>query len=133
MSHRTISLEDLRTIPEAMEIFLSDDQERFNQMLFEIGFDIERGVEMEVVLHRPMVHSREVMGPRWIGEERSDAEWMASPHCTLENKLVQIGIKDVAFQRELVAMSTAPNYTAMFVDHIKTEVKSRKKKKEVNE
>jgi len=131
MTHRAISMEDLRAVPEAYKVFMEGSHQDFMDLLYSIGFDTKKDIEVETVFHRPMVHSREVACPRWIGEERSDPEWMASPYCTLENKLVQIGKKDVTFQKELVEMGTFPNYTAMFVDHIKdnTKTKSRKTNK----
>lgn len=129
MAHRTISLEDIRTIPDAMELFKSGDIAAFNAMLYDIGFDLERGVDMEIVLHRPMTSQKEVFGPRWVGHERVDPEWMNSGNASQLNKLERLGIVDPEFQKELVAMSATPNYTAMFIDHLIDNQKPKKKTK----
>lgn len=128
MAIRTISLEDIRSVPEAHKVLLSGDETLFKELLFSIGFDVERDIEMEVVTHRPMVHQKEITGPRWIGHERRDDEWMKSKHCTQENRLEKVGTTDLAFQRELVAMGSLPNYTAMIISHIKGAEGKQKQK-----
>lgn len=124
--HRTISLEDIRSVPEAYAVFLSGDEAAFNKMLYDVGFDIERDVDLEVVEHRPMVSTQIVLGPRWVGHERRDEEWMSGPHCTWENRLEKIGTTDLGFQKELVAMGNLPNFTAMIISHI-SESKPKQK------
>ena len=126
--HRIISLVDLRSVPEAREIMESLDYAAWYRLLHDIGFDVSREIEMEVVAHRPMSSQEVVTCPRWVGHERKDAEWVESIHCTFENKLERIGITDLAFQRELVAMGATPNYTAMFIDHIRQSSKKKNNK-----
>jgi cobalamin biosynthesis Co2+ chelatase CbiK len=126
--HRIISLVDLRSVPEAREIMEANDAAAWYRLLHDIGFDVNRDIEMEVVAHRPMTSQEVVTCPRWVGHERRDDVWMASEHCTFENKLEVIGIKDLAFQRELVAMGATPNYTAMFIDHIRQSSKKKNNK-----
>lgn len=137
MAIRTISMEDIKFVPEAFEILVASSKQTdvekgktaFMEMLHDIGFDIERGVEMEVVKHRPMVHQKEVECPRWVGHERRDPEWMNSKHCTQENRLEVIGCTDLAFQKELVQMGQMPNFTAMFISHIQGVSKVKQKQK----
>jgi hypothetical protein len=126
--HRTISLEDLRSVPQAMEVLEGNDMAAFYTMLHDIGFDVNREIEMEVVAHRPMVHQEIVICPRWVGHERKDDEWMKSKSCSFGNKLEKIGTTDLAFQKELVAMGATPNYTAMFIDHIRQSSKKKNNK-----
>lgn len=121
--HRAISIIDLLIFDEVKEILKNGDEKAFEELLFEIGFDINKHIHYQICLHRPMSYmaadKKPIESARWIGEERRDREWMESEYCTYDNKLELIGITDLGFQKELVGMSQPPNFTAMACNHLK--------------
>jgi hypothetical protein len=117
--HRVISYEDLLSFPESKEILMDGNETRLYGLLYDIGFDINKEVEYQNCLHRPMIHNLPVEGVRIFGTERTDKEWMKSTYCTMENKLEQTGMKDVALLREMLNMMKVSNFTSEIIDHIK--------------
>lgn len=121
MAQRSISLEDIKTVPEAFAMVVDKRVDDFYITLFDIGFDTEKDIVLEKCVHRPLVHNNEVETYRWVGTERRDAAWMTSEWCTMENRLEVAGMKDPGFQRELIRMSRLPNFTQMIIDHVNGE------------
>lgn len=121
--HRIISVIDLLSCAESKEILKNEDEKAFEQLLFDIGFDINQHIDYQICLHRPMSYlaadKHPVEAGRWIGVERKDSAWLESEHCTYDNKLEIIGTKDLEFQKELVAMSQPPNFTLNICEHLK--------------
>lgn len=120
---RWISIVDLLSFEESKEIVQSGSDKEFKELFFNIGFDITREIEYQMCLHRPMVYMAAQKAPiltiRWVGHERRDKMWMQSEYCSWENKLEELGTRDLAFQKELVAMGQFPNFTSMILEHIR--------------
>lgn len=121
---RYISIYDLLSYEDSKRIVMSGDSEAFKKLLHDIGFDTKEDIEMQECLHRPMVfiaaNKTPVYGLRFVGEERTDDEWVKSGHCSHENKLRIIGRTDVGFQRELLNMCSYPKFTLMACDYLKS-------------
>ena len=58
----------------------------FNKLLFSLGIDINKPVELqENLIHRNRLN-KVVLCPRWVGTERTDEEWLQSPYSSHEAK-----------------------------------------------
>lgn len=117
--HRAVSVYDLMQFEKSREVLLNWDESKFLDILFEIGFDLEREIEKQVVNHRPLTTNKEFFGVRWVGEERKDKDWMESDYCTPDNKLEAIGVIDLELQRELLDMARFPQWTQRAMDYMK--------------
>jgi|SRR5690606_24015844 len=119
--HRALSFYDINKVPEAEEVFVSGDEVKIMNMLFDVGFDIKRPIEQQYCLHRAMTNNQVVEGWRFVGTERKDEEWLRSEYCTRENKLEVVGAKDFHLLKDLIVLDKRPNFTQMIVDHMQGE------------
>lgn len=117
---RYISAFDLLSVEEAKEIVANDDYTKFYDLLFDIGFDINREIEFQEVYCRSLINHNIICLGRWIGFERVDKEWINSEYCTFENKLLYR--EDKSMVMELAKMSNVPNFTGMLVEHIEENI-----------
>lgn len=46
-----------------------------DKILFKYGLDIENNIDYQVVIHRTF-SGLKVYGPRWVGNQRTDKEWL---------------------------------------------------------
>lgn len=120
MTIRYISVFDLLSVKEAKEIVANDDYTRFYDLLFDIGFDINREIEFQEVYCRSFINHNIICLGRWIGFERVDEEWINSEYCTFENKL--LCREDKSMVMELAKMSNVPNFTGMLIEHIEENI-----------
>jgi len=116
---RYISYYDLLSFEESKEILHTGDEGRLYELLFDIGFDINKEITVENLWHRAMGTKKPFLGGRFVGTERTDKEWMACEWCTTENKREQLGILDVSLLRDILEMSKEGNFTAQIIEHIK--------------
>lgn len=127
---RWISVTDLISFPDSKKIVLEGDEDKFAELLHDIGFDIEKGYEFEECLHRPMVFKgvdkQPIMGWRIVGTERRDNQWMMSGYASMENRLEKVGEKDVSLLKDMLDMSKQTNFTAMMIDDMKNNSKGNK-------
>lgn len=119
---RAVSVYDLLTFERSREAILNDDYAEFYNILNELGFDIDRDIDIQKCFHRPLTTPNKVKeGARWVGTERTDQEWVESEYCTEENKLKLLGLKDYAFAKELEMMGSLPQFTQRAMDYLRTE------------
>lgn len=121
MAVRWVSVFDLLQFERSREAILNDDFTEFYNILYEIGIDIDKEIDVQYVTHRPLSTKTPFTGLRWVGEERRDKEWLESEWCTRENKLELLGAKDVSFLKEIIEMSKLPQFTQRAMDHLKGE------------
>lgn len=110
MAVRSISLFDACAVKGAREAILQDDLGTFYDMLYHVGFDIDREIEFQDVFCRSMLHPRFITKGRWVSFERRDEDWLNNSLCTLENRLTVVAGKDPSLAKDLEEMSTLPNF-----------------------
>jgi hypothetical protein len=60
--------------------------EEFKQILFQAGMDIRQPIELqENILHRNRMN-KTVQCDRWVGNERTDREWVYSGYASKESR-----------------------------------------------
>lgn len=74
------------------------DEKTLSLALFSSGMDIKKGYTYEVCEHRPLSQNQPVFSGVYIGNERTDDEWLRSGNASLE---VQIETADPALRAEL--------------------------------
>lgn len=119
---RYISTFDLLSNDEAKKIVVNEDYTKFYDLLFDIGFDINKEVFWEEAYCRSMISHNIICLGRWVGFERRDSEWLCSEYCTLENRILANGKKDPSLMLELSSMSKTANFTGILLDNIEREV-----------
>ena len=117
MATRWVSLYDLLHIPKAKEAALSEDYAALYDLFHELGIDINQEIEWQDVNCRSMIDNSICFG-RWVGEERTDQEWLDSRECTFENRKEQAGKKDIHLRIIMERMSEYPNFTRMAMKHM---------------
>lgn len=115
--YRWLSLFDILSIEEMKEIIVNEDYWSFYEALNQAGFDINKDIDFESCYHR-RVTGEVVYGPRLIGEERLDPEWIGSGHASEEAWKASIGKRDVSLLRELEEMSKESNFTGELIAHL---------------
>lgn len=121
MATRYVSMVDLLSIPEMKEIIMNADKPAFMKAMWDSGFDTVYGLMYQVCWHRPFFSNIPIYTGRFVSEERSDANWVNSEHCSLEKRLEHYGKYDPELQKDLVALSAMPNFTSMFIEHVKRQ------------
>lgn len=118
MEIRYISLYDLLSFDESKEIVKNNDFSGFYKLLHDVGFDINSEIEFQDVYCRSMIDHRIICLGRWVGFERSDREWLESEYCTLNNRIMIAGRKDLHLMLEMERMMRTANFTGMIIDHM---------------
>jgi hypothetical protein len=77
---------------------VQSDERTLSLALFSSGMDIKKGYTYEVCEHRPLSQNQAVFSGVYIGNERTDDEWLRSGNASLE---VQIETSDPALRAEL--------------------------------
>ena len=121
MAVRWISGFDLLSFKEAKDIVTSEDYTKFYDLMYDIGFDINKDFEFEEKYCRSMLDHKVICLGRWVGVERIDKEWVGSPYCTLENRIEMAGTRDGSLMLEMSAMCNVPNFTGMLVKSLEDE------------
>src|SRR5699024_1973400 len=114
---RHISIVDLMHHQKSKQAIVDGDKQEFYNILFQIGFDISRGVESRECLHRPLcykgVDNRVVKSVRWEGWERTDEAWLESPWVSEDMKDQLVVFRDLSLYQEMRGMSKYPKWSAM--------------------
>lgn len=122
MAVRAISIVDLLSFEESREIVRRGDEDALRELLYNIGFDVEYGWDYQICLHTPHIHKGSGKGPvytmRIVGEERYDEEWLNSEHCSREQRMAHLWLKDRGLVEELERLSHTPNWTGMLIEHL---------------
>lgn len=108
---KSVSVYDLQLIPELAHFSIFDflnpqNDATVNPFLYEMGVDVERGLEYTCSYHRTLSKQAKV-GYVITGEMRSDKEFLLSPWCSSEDRLIAAGRVDISLARELGAMMNA--------------------------
>lgn len=75
-----------KVMPNITYDWIDNNQEKFKQMLYELGADVNRYIEkQENVTHRNRFNEI-VTCDRYVCDERTDKEWIESPYSSQEAK-----------------------------------------------
>lgn len=88
--------------------------------LWELGIDVENfAVVEQVIWHRPLSAptNSPIYATRWIGQERTDKEWIDSGFASKEARLATANFSDLA--TEIEKLGRQSNFTAEIVQHMK--------------
>lgn len=79
-----VSLSEIQTVaPWVTEDFIENNKEVFDKMLFDLGIDMNYPYETQVVTHRNRFNNL-ITCPRYVGNERTDPEWINSTYASVE-------------------------------------------------
>lgn len=124
MTPRNMSFSDLAKIPSAVKIMQTDSKEEVDNLLYQYGYDIKVGYEIEDKYHRSLTSNEVVFGPYIMGYERQDQDWLDSGFASMEARMEAVtdpslrdtlielnrtGSADKTFQNEEVAKSVLKN------------------------
>ena len=108
--HKALDLTPQDTIPN--EVLLC--------YLWDLGIDTQHHAVIEQeVWHRPLAATTKapVFATRWVGQERSDYEWINSGYASTEARLDNAKFSDLA--DEIRMLSRQSNFTAEILTHVK--------------
>lgn len=108
---------DMLTIPEVKDILLSDDMAEIYKLLHDVGFNIDREISVDSCYHR-LVNKQIVFGPRFVGSERFDKEWLESGYASEDVWKKEIGKRDVSLLKEIEILGKTSNFTGQIMDHL---------------
>ena len=82
-----VSLSKIQTVVNwVTEEFIEENPEVFKEMLYDLGMDVYNYPwETQVVTHRNRFNNI-ITCPRYVGNERTDAQWINSGYCSVEAK-----------------------------------------------
>lgn len=116
---KTVSYADLKLIPQLAHLshfdFMHPDNDSLvNEYLWLMGFNIHAGIEYRICHHRRLT-GEAIVGLQIAGEIRTDREFLSSPWCTAEDRMVACGITDRSLGDDLArAMNTQVEYGGAF-------------------
>ena len=121
MAIRVLSLYDALSFPPSREVVEKNDEGLLYEMLYYLGFDVyEKHYEWQVCYHRPMLMPNKVIYTgRWVGEERSDDEWINSGYVSEEKRKELILAKDPYLYRDLLERSQYANWSGRMEQYLK--------------
>ena len=86
-----ISLSEIQTIAPWVDLeFIENNEEVFEQMLYDLGLDLNYPYETQDVTHRNRFGSV-ITCPRYVGKERLDKEWLKSGYSSVEARDKALG------------------------------------------
>ena len=88
--------------------------------LYELGIDTENHAVIEQqTWHRPLSASTNapIYATRWVGQERTDGDWVKSGNASREVRLGAAGFTDLADVLGVIGKQS--NFTADLIEHIK--------------
>ena len=127
MTPRNLSFRDLAKVPGAIKIMQSGSKEEIDNLLYQYGYDIRVGYEIENRYHRPLTSNEVVYGPYIMGYERQDREWLNSGFASLEARME--AVKDPSLRDALLEMCRTGSSDKTFQneDTAKAVLKNQKK------
>ena len=87
MTPRNVSFSDLAKVPMAIKIMQSGSKEEIDNLLYQYGYDVKIGYEIEDKYHRSLTSNEVVYGPYIMGYERQDQEWLNSGFASMEARM----------------------------------------------
>ena len=112
---RVMSVYDLQLIPALSGLSMFDfvnpaNHELLIPYLKTLGYDLLRPVEFIASQHRTMA-GKVVIGYQVVGEISQDREFLLSPFCTAEDRIIAAGSKDLSLANEMArSMTTCREY-----------------------
>lgn len=103
MTPRNLSFRDLAKVPNAVKIMQNGNKDELDNLLYQYGYDVRVGYEIENKYHRSLTSNEVVFGPYIMGFERQDKEWIESGFASLEAKIE--AVKDPHLREDLVQMN----------------------------
>ena len=87
MTPRNMSFSDLAKVPMAIKIMQNGNKEEIDNLLYQYGYDVKIGYEIEDKYHRSLTSNEVVYGPYIMGYERQDQEWLNSGFASMEARM----------------------------------------------
>lgn len=97
-----VSLSELRKLPRWDETIIERDYKAFMKILFSLGLDVKRGVEVQEGLEHRNKLNEIVTCTRFVGFERTDKEWLQSGFASTD---VLYAVSDAEVQKEMRRLS----------------------------
>ena len=78
-----VSESEIATVmPEFNLQWSKDNPEKFKQMLYSLGFDVNSEIECDEGLTHRNRFGAIITCARWVANERTDSEWVQSRYCS---------------------------------------------------
>lgn len=105
---KSISIKDLLLAEplaklNQFDVLHPDNDYLVNPVLHQMGFDLSRGLEYTVSYHRRL-NKEDCVGFVITGEVRTDREFLSSPWCSAEDRMIAAGRVDSSLALELAKM-----------------------------
>lgn len=105
---KSISYKDLQRVSflshlSQFDMMSADNDEVVGEALWEFGIDINFPLCYNVSYHRTL-NKEAICGLMISGEIRQDKQFRLSPFCTLEDRMIIAGMKDLSLAHELAAI-----------------------------
>lgn len=97
--YKQFSLTDLMQIEKFKVAAIHNDKAMMEEVLWELGLDINQPYEFHECLHRALTTNIPVQGTRIEGYARKDTAWLNDTYVPLED--LAYGMKDKSFGKEL--------------------------------
>lgn len=116
---RSLSLYDIMNDPKGREIVQSGNEQDFKDMLWQLGFDVNKPIERQEVMHRPMSAktNEPVFGMRFVGTERTDGGWAKS----FDARMEEYRQNDFELYKEMTRMNYHHNHTGVLIEHMQSK------------
>ena len=127
MTPRNMSFSDLAKVPMAIKIMQNGNKEEIDNLLYQYGYDVKIGYEIEDKHHRSLTSNEVVYGPYIMGYERQDQEWLDSGFASMEARME--AVTDPHLRQALLEMckTGSADKTWTNEDTAKAVIKSQKK------
>ena len=127
MTPRNLSFSDLAKVPNAVKIMQNGKKEEIDNLLYQYGYDIKVGYEIEDKYHRSLTSNEIVFGAYIMGYERQDRDWLDSGFASMDARLE--AVDDHSLRDTLVEMSRTGSADKVWTneDSAKAVLKSQKK------
>lgn len=128
---KKISISDLMTLEEFKELkneasFLPITVDKLVlKTLHTLGLDKHKGYKIVAENHRNL-QGKVLTGYVYIGEIRNDKEYLNSPFCTAEERIIATSTKDFSLTQELLKMSWGNSDYGSFQEEIDDDGKPAK-------
>lgn len=132
MTPRNMSFSDLAKVPMAIKIMQNGNKEEIDNLLYQYGYDVKIGYEIEDKYHRSLTNNEVVYGPYIMGYERQDQEWLDSGFASFEAKVE--AVQDKSLRDALLEMSRTGSADKTWINEdtakavVRSEAKNYQKK-----
>lgn len=117
---KVMSFRDLKLIPELsglseIHMIHPSNDNLVNKYLAQLGFDLDYAVVYIPAKHRDM-QGKIAVGFRAVGEVSCNRNFINSPLCTIDDRLIAAGYQDISLAKEMATLGSAGRSYSQLID-----------------